>query len=416
MSRRIRFISQYFMPEAGATSELLSGIASELSRLGFSVDAIAGQPTYHGASRLPRIISDQNVAVLRVWSTQWEKDSTVGRIVNTISFAVSACIAALATPRKTILLAVTNPPVNLWICWLCNRLRGVAYVLIIHDVYPDIAVKLGALTARSPVAAVWRTLNRWSYARAQRIVVLGRDMRKIILRDLPEIMQAKVVIIANWADGRQVYPVPREKHEMIRALKIEDRFIVQYSGNIGRFHEIDTVLGAAAELKGDGFFFLFIGTGAQACQVKKMIRNSGSGHIALLPFQPREMLGATLTACDVGLVTLQAGLSGLAVPSKLYGILAAGKPIIVIGPEDCEAARVVRDNRCGMVVPPGDAGALATVLRELKQDSELKERLGAAARKAFERSFDLTIVSRQWMDLLSSVGEELDQRIERSRR
>jgi colanic acid biosynthesis glycosyl transferase WcaI len=157
---------------------------------------------------------------------------------------------------------------------------------------------------------------------------------------------------------------------------------------------------------------LFIGTGAQACQIEKVIKDGGSGHVKLLPFQPREMLGATLTACDVGLVTLQEGLSGLAVPSKLYGILAAGKPTIVIGPKDCEAARVVREKRCGMVVPPGHAGALATVLRELKQDSQLKERLGIAARKAFEQSFDLSVISRQWSDLLSDLGEERDQQRE----
>jgi glycosyltransferase involved in cell wall biosynthesis len=403
MSRSVRFISQYFLPEPGATSELLSGIASELAGLGFTVDAIAGQPTYLGASRLPRIINDQNVTVRRVWSTQWEKNSASGRIANTISFAISALVAVLATPRKTVLLAVTNPPVNLWICWLCNRLRGTAYVLIIHDVYPEIAVKLGVLRPRSQLTAIWRTLNRWSYARAERIVVLGRDMRKMILGDLPQTMQNKVVIIPNWADGRQVYPVPREENELIRSLGIGDQFIVQYSGNIGKFHEIDTILRAAADLKHESFFFLFIGTGAQAFQVEQAMRNPGPGNIELLPFQPREMLGTTLTACDVGLVTLRQGLSGLATPSKLYGILAAGKPVIVIGPEDCEPAYVVRENRCGMVVPPGDAPALAAALRELKQDPELKEQLGVAARKAFERSFDLRAISLQWRDLLRNL-------------
>jgi glycosyltransferase involved in cell wall biosynthesis len=212
-----------------------------------------------------------------------------------------------------------------------------------------------------------------------------------------------VVIIPNWADGRQVYPVPREENELIRSLGIGDQFIVQYSGNIGKFHEIDTILRAAADLKHESFFFLFIGTGAQAFQVEQAMRNPGPGNIELLPFQPREMLGTTLTACDVGLVTLRQGLSGLATPSKLYGILAAGKPVIVIGPEDCEPAYVVRENRCGMVVPPGDAPALAAALRELKQDPELKEQLGVAARKAFERSFDLRAISLQWRDLLRNL-------------
>ena len=401
---RLCFLSQYFHPEPGATSEMLSGVAVALARSGRRVGAIAAQPSYMGVSKLPRKIVYEGVRILRVWSTQMSKDSAIGRILNTLTFSLSALAAALRSPPDTIHIAVTNPPLLPWVALAASVLRGRRYCLLIHDVYPDIAVKLGALGARSPVTGLWRRLNRWSYGRAERIVVLGRDMLRVIEKELLPAARPRGVVIPNWGDGRAVVPMPRGNNELLKSLGARDRFVVQYSGNIGRFHEIETVLKAAERLSGERFLFLFIGTGRQVGAVRRAVRSEGN--VVLLPFQPRERLGETLTACDVGLVTLREGLAGLAVPSKLYGVLAAGRPLVVIAPDDSEAALVVKEERCGVIVPPGDVDRLVEVLRRMERDRSEVEAMGRAARRALERRYDLAVVARRWEALLAELGQE----------
>jgi glycosyltransferase involved in cell wall biosynthesis len=214
-----------------------------------------------------------------------------------------------------------------------------------------------------------------------------------------------VVIIPNWADGADVIPTKKEQNPLLGDLGIHDRFVVQYSGNLGRFHELETVLQCAEILRGESFHFLFIGSGAREGLVKQHIDRGKAGNMQLLPYQPRSRLKVSLTACDVGLVTLRAGMAGLAVPSKLYGILAAGKPVVVIGPEDSEPAMVVRENHCGIVVRPGDPKGLANALRRLKDDGKLRADMGRNGRKAFEGLYDLPIVLAQWKELLKDVIE-----------
>jgi glycosyltransferase involved in cell wall biosynthesis len=218
-------------------------------------------------------------------------------------------------------------------------------------------------------------------------------------------VEHRLIIIPNWADGRAVFPHPKDTNRILVELNAQGRFVIQYSGNIGRFHEISTILGAAKRLQGEhDFLFLFIGVGKQATEVRAAATRGAAGNVVLLPFQPREMLGTTLTACDVGLVTLKAGLRGLAVPSKLYGILAAGRPVVVVGPEDCEAAAVVREKACGVVVPPGDVEGLVNALRMLKDDPARVARLGVAARMAFEEKYDIEQVSDVWAEMLCRIA------------
>ncbi len=393
------------MPEPGATSEHLSRIALELSRAGFEVDAIAGQPTYFGASRLPKLLQQDGVTVRRVWSTQFHRNRALGRIINSLTFALSALAVTIATPKKTLLLCVAStPPLLPWICWCASILRGLRYVIVMEDVYPDIAVELGFLKPTSLVTRLWRSFNRWSFERADGIRVLGRDMAQVLESKISHRSRSKMSLLPNWADGKAIVPIPRDNHKLIRQLKAEDLFIVQFSGNIGRFHEVETIVEAAAKLRKQPFLFLFIGDGAEVRRIKEEMKNPEVNNIRYMPYQPREKLGLTLTACDVGLVTLRTGLTGLAIPSKIYGILAAGKPVIVVGPEDCEPACVVRENGCGLVVPPGDADALVQALMRLYHEPQFRKECGERARGIFEKHYDVPVIVRQWIGFLNGIA------------
>jgi glycosyltransferase involved in cell wall biosynthesis len=230
-------------------------------------------------------------------------------------------------------------------------------------------------------------------------------MQDVIAKSVDQDTRSRIRIIPNWADKTVIVPIDRAVHPLFDELGVRDRFVVQYSGNIGRFHEIETILDAATRLDDGAFSFVFYGEGKQVEQVRRAVAEAHNGAVCLMPFQPRVRLGLTLTSCDASLVTLKEGLSGLATPSKLYGVLAAGRPVVVVGPEDCEAARVVLEAQCGVVVRPGDGAELAQALRRLRDDPALCTEYGLRARRAFEERYDLQDVARLWAALCKNVAE-----------
>jgi glycosyltransferase involved in cell wall biosynthesis len=403
----IVFSSQYFMPEEGATSELLSGIAMALVRRKFIVGAIAGQPTYFRRAKIAPNFLYKGVTVKRVWSTQFGNQRQLGRILDQITFSVSVLVHLFKKPKQPLTVTVTTPPQLPWTYLAANRLTGLEYIVLIHDVYPDVATTLGVLPKGGWIERLWSKINKLTYDSAKRIVVLGHDMKRIIENVVGEETRRRITIIPNWADACSIIPLDRDTHPLLKHYNIADRFIVQYSGNIGRFHEIETILAAAKILEKDpAFLFLFIGSGQQEDLLQRAADCLECTNILMLPHQPRENLCLTLTGCDVGLVTLKEGLAGLSVPSKLYGILAAGKPVIVIGPKNCESARVVRERQCGEVVSPGDGMELAERLRALRNDPNLRGRYGKAARAALEQDYELEKVADTWETMLRSVLAE----------
>lgn len=415
--RPVMILCHYFWPEEMATSAMVSGVAFELGAKGVPILAIAGHPAYwSGASelaprggKLPALMTRAGVSVRRVWSTRLDKNRTLGRALNTATFTLSTIWAALRAPRLRAIIAVTNPPLLLWAAALVGRLRSVPYILLIHDVYPQIATAMGKIKPGSWIDRLWGALNRWSYRGADRIIALGECMAQVLRAEIPAGQAGKVVVIPNWADGDFIKPLPRANHPKLVEWGLEGAFVAQYSGNIGLFHDIQTLIDAARILKdraargdqrGANITLLLIGEGAQSDRVRSALENEGLDRVKLQPFQPGGALPLTLTACDVSLVTLKREATGLCVPSKLYGQLAAGRPILCVADKASETSRTVVEGHCGIAIEPGDAEALADALIRLSEDSALAERMGAAARRVFEERFTLAAVAAGYDALL----------------
>jgi len=382
---------------------MVSGVAFELAARGICVEAIAGQPAYHGAGRLPRVIRERGVTVRRVWSTQWDKNRSIGRVVNTATFTASAFGTTLLSRKLGVVVAVTNPPLLPWVARLVRFIRRTPYILLIHDVYPQIAVALGRVRSGSLIDRSWRMLNRLAYRGAAAIIALGECMADVLRAELPPEQAAKVVVIRNWADGERIRPLPRSENPLIAEWGLQDRFAVQYSGNIGLFHEIETLVEAAEKLRGSDIQFIFVGDGGQLPWLRKAVDERPLSNVTLLPFQPKEKLPVTLTACDVGLVTLKKEATGYCVPSKFYGIVAAGKPVIAVMEERCEIAQAVRRHGCGEVVRPGDGEGLANAILRLRGDPARLEQMAKAARQAYEAHYTVEHIAEQYARLLAGI-------------
>jgi glycosyltransferase involved in cell wall biosynthesis len=306
--------------------------------------------------------TERGVRIVRVWSARFGRAGLVGRALDYVTFYLSAFLAIRRHGRGAVVVPMTDPPLMSVVATVASR-RTVNWV---QDLFPEVAEGLGI---RMP--GFLRRLRDWSLRRARANVVLGERMAARVPR---------AIVIHNWADAA-LAPVAREVNPLRREWGLGEAFVVSYSGNLGRAHEFDTILGAMASLP--EIRFLIIGGGAKLDSVK----GRAGSNATFLPYQPREMLSRSLSAADAHLVSLQPQLEGLIVPSKFYGALAVGRPVIFIGAPDGQLARLIGEHRCGTVVAPGDVAGLAEAIRAMAADPAAAAEMGQRGLEAYRAFF-----------------------------
>lgn len=407
MSRKVVFVNRFFHPDLSATSQMLSDLATCLAREGVEVHVICSRQLYEdpGAS-LPARECVQGVEVHRVWSAQFGRGSLRGRALDYASFYLTATTRLAKLLRAgDVAVVKTDPPLLSVFAAGVVALRRARLVNWLQDVFPEVAARLGVARLPPLLEKALRGLRDRSLARASANVVLGTRMRDYLkARHVPP---TSLHIIENWADGASIRPRPAAQSELRKRLALTGRFVVGYSGNLGRAHEYETLLMAAEALRDDPtFVFMMVGGGAKMQALKRCVVESALTNFRFVPYQAREALADSMAAADVHLACLLPALEGLVVPSKMYGILAAGRPAIFIGDRNGELAHLIREEECGVVVAPGEGLLLAVELRRLKNDDSRLQILGQRARAAFERRFTLESAARKWAQLLNDVSPE----------
>jgi len=402
--KRILLVSQYFYPEMISTGHILTELLLELSAKGLKSSVICAQPTYYSRDILKRRINHRGIDIIRTSNTQYDKNSSKGKILNSTSFLIHATALSLKLDSKGPVLAVTNPPFVGLLGPILKRLKGRSFILVIHDLYPDIAVNMGYLKAGSPITTLWKLVNQWVFRKASFIVVLGRDMRSLLRSRLPGKEGDKVVYIPNWADPTIISPTGRAENPFIKSLGLENKFIVQYSGNMGLTHDMETIVEAAHELReDDAIHFVMIGGGGKLSKIRGMARGYELSNMTFLPYQPRENLKNSLGASDMSLISLEEGAGGLSVPSKLYGAMASGRPIVANVPEDCEVAMTLREFNCGIVTRPKDVSEMVKAICALKSNESERKAMGERAYKAFLENFTVQKCADQYCKLIEQI-------------
>jgi glycosyltransferase involved in cell wall biosynthesis len=401
-------VSELYYPEETSTGHFLTGIAEGLAGR-YRVRVLSAQPTYaHRGERAAARERRHGVEIRRCWGTALDKDVLAFRMLNLATISVSIFVRALLVfRRRDCAIVVTNPPLLPFLVALACRWKGARCILLIHDVYPEVLVAAGLAPRR--LQRLLARATRWLYRSVDRIVVLGRDMETLVAsrlgRDRPPI-----VLIPNWADADEVRPAPRGECRLLGELGLIDRFVVQYSGNMGRTHGLEAVLGAAESLLGsDSIHFLLIGWGAKKRWVDRAVQERSLTNVTVLSPRPRSELADALNACDLALISLVAGTAGVSVPSRMYNVMAAGKPILAAAEEGSELARVVAEERVGWVVPPGDAAALAAALERARQCPQSLREMGERARRAAEGKYTLERVVGAYHSLIEGLSTERDE-------
>ena len=394
--RSIWVINQSFYPDGDATGQMITDLAEDLASDGMRVTVLAGR----NRKQAPKEESYRGMRIIRVNVLRLNKKVLIFRYLNYLSLFPSLIFKSFFLPAPDIIFVVSSPPFMFFAGAVLKLIKGSRLVFNVQDLYPDVAIRLGLLTNR-PLISLIEKLTLRAYAFADKIICVGTVMKEKLVKSGRG--DDKTAVVNNWADASLLFPLERKTNPILGREGLLDKFVVQYSGNLGMVHEIDTVLEAAKQLKQRGdIVFVFVGDGVQKNKIVDFIRQHELRNILLLPFQRREELNLSLNACDLALVTQKAGFEGLVVPSKIYGLMAVGKPIMAICPDKTEVAEIVGDG-LGVVVRPGEGSRCAQAILRLAEDPGKMGAMGIRARKIFVGKYDRKLSTRQYFEILNGL-------------
>ena len=345
------------------------------------VTVLAGRPSYDPDESYPYSLLrrgvQNGVTVECVGSTAYPRHKMKRRVSNYLSYLALAVPRALAI-RADVILAMTDPPVAGIAGAFVARLARRPFVYNIRDLYPDMALG-GGIVGNTAWVRAWEKAHRRALKRAKRVIVLGDDMRDRILRK--GIDPSRVVVIR---DGTLIPETLAEQtHPVAQEIRSGFPFVAIHAGNLGFYGAWDTLLQAAKLLENENSALIFVGEGANRERLKRAAEYSRN--VRFLPFRPANEIPLVMAAGDVHVITVRRGLEGVVVPSKLYSVLAAGRPVLAVAPEESDVVRIVRESRCGMAADPDDPAAVAAALRKLREDPHELENMGQRAREAAKK-------------------------------
>jgi colanic acid biosynthesis glycosyl transferase WcaI len=404
--KRIIFLNRFFFPDHSATSQMVTSLAFRLAEFGWEVHIITSQQLYNNPQALlPAREIVHGVHIHRVASSKFGRSKLLGRALDYLSFYFFSWrrLRALAT-RGDVVIAMTDPPLLSLVAVRAAKRRGAHLVNWLQDVYPEVAIQLGVRFLRGPVGHILSYFRDISLNVAKANVVVGQCMAERVRSR--GISADRIHVIHNWSADEQISPVCNTKNPLREKWGLADKFVIGYSGNLGRAHEFETLLTTSERFRNNpNIIFLFIGGGHQLDELTRRVKQLGLGHsFQFIPYQDHANLKYSLCVPDVHWISLRPELEGLIVPSKFYGIAAAGRPMIAITAKDGEVARLIDQHQCGLLVEPGNVDGLEKAIVLLSTDNGRRAAMGTCARMMLEAQFTSRQAFEHWRDLLDKLG------------
>jgi len=428
---KILFVNQFYWPDFASTAQMLSDLAPRLAAKGHEVHVLATAGKYEegtaSAQPLPRRQVHKSVHVHRAFASRFGKRSNLGRLLDYLGVHLSLGVATLRRARRfDVVVSLTTPPLIGVYAGLARRISHTRHVCWVMDLHPDCEFELGVFSRRRFVFRALERLNDWHLRRADRCVVLGEDMAERLRAKGVDDARLRLIPVWGHPDSEEQGSEQSGRSASVEAVsgggegpgnlrgatsvseapsRASDRFVAMYSGNAGLIHSFSEICEAAQTLADDSrFLFRFVGGGRRLREIQAFREAHGLSNIETTGYVPRERLTESLRSAEVHLVTLRPGMSGVAVPSKLYGILAVARPVIFVGPADSAVARTITGHACGFAVGNDDAAGLVQALRRLADDPELRRSMGRRAFDAFQREFHPDVCAEQWASLLEELA------------
>ena len=394
---QITIITQYFYPSHAATAQLMTDLAKGLSQKGYQINIFTGTQAKDTTPEL------SNQAIInRAFSPIAASTSILSKIISSIFFLLGAFkYVIFLLPRTTSLLIASNPPYAGILGTIFKIVRSGKYHFLLQDIFPESAVMSGIIQQNSFSVIFFKKIIYLTYKYADNIIVLSTSMQCFLENKYPELKE-KIKVIENWA-VEDIISCDKQANDFAQQYNLDKVFTVLYSGNLGRLHDIETIAEAANILKNAPIQFVFIGDGAKTKVLKQAIQSNKLKNILLLPYQPREILHLSFTACDLSLVSLIPGAESIVAPSKLYGMLAAGRGIIAISSANSYIDQLLTNSGCGINTPPNNPQHLANLINELASDSIKVKLMGEKARQVYESKYTFKRALAEYEKILFGI-------------
>ncbi|MDH3598503.1 MAG: glycosyltransferase family 4 protein [Candidatus Tectomicrobia bacterium] len=408
----IAFFNRSFYPDIAATGQLLTELCEDLVQVyGCRVSVVAGVPLSSASHSFthtqPGWLFDREhyrgVDILRARGTRFPKQHVLGRGCNYLSYFLSACYAGLRLQPPDVIVALTDPPIIGLAAYLASRRFGAPLIISYRDIFPEAAWILEDF--QSPVVNhALQRINCFLVQKSSRLIALGDTMRQRLIEGKGA-DPAKTVVIPDWADCEAIAPSPK-RNAFALEHDLADAFVIMHAGNIGLSQGLETLIEAAVHLQvWPDIRIVLVGDGVKKPALQEQVRHLGLSNVRFIPFQPKESLRHSYASADVFVISLKQGLAGYIVPSKLYSILAAGRPYVAAVEPDCEVTAITQQYGCGLCIEPGHAQGLAEAILRLYHNRTLAQRLGQNARRA-ALAFDRRRHVRAYYDLFQTDIEE----------
>ena len=424
------FFTQLYYPDMTTTAIIMTDLVEDLSYYGLNTEVVCAQPTYiknldpqitrigsadyadyrgsgiGGSSDSGKSLGVEchnGVCIRRVWSFLFDKNKILGRILNGTSCFLSMLPAVFSTGKNNLLIFNTNPALLPFLGFIADRLKGQKYAVLVHDLWPELPAHTGMIRKGGILYRAIDFVTKLSFKYASGIIVLSEAMKRIILHKVPE-SEDKIHVIHNWADAGRVYPVSKKDNQLLDKLDLRYKKVVMYSGNLGRYQPLEVMIHAARELRDrEDIAFVFAGDGGKRQKVQVMAARQNLDNIMFIPFQPLDRLAESLSMADVALIGIYPENEGIIMPSKLYGLLAVGKPIICVSDLKSEVVEILNQAKAGLHSSIDDPKELAQKIVAILDDPTKTKEMGHNGRQYFLEHFERKMVTREWEKLLKQI-------------
>ena len=410
--KKILIISEPFYPQVAAIGQLLTDLSEDLIKSGYQVKVITGNPNniFDKNKTIPRKENYKGIEIIRLRNTTFSKYRMTGRVLNYLAFHFLVYLRVLFCEEPDLVFVLSTPPFISFSGLMLKIFKKSKVIYNVQDLFPDLAVELGKLRNKQFIEFL-KTFSALIVRKADKVIAVGEYMEKRIREKLLKETSAinHIITIHNWADGDKIKLLKSKEAEnnyLKKKWGLEGKFVVLYSGNMGYLHEFDTIVTAAESLAKEGMkeiIFVFIGEGIKKNYIEEKVREKGLDNILFFPYQPREMLTYSLGLADVSLVTLEKGFEGMVVPSKIYGILSSGRPVIAVVGEESEIVEIIREGKCGKIVKIGDYQVLVDNIMDYYKDRKKCRTDGLNGRRYFEEKFDRKIATKKYIKVIEEV-------------
>ena len=405
--KRLLFLNRSFYPDVEATGQLLTELCQELEN-DFEIHVICGNPLYRKVKNRRLITKTRfgNITIWRINSTTLPKEYLFARFVNLFSYFFLCFLWTFFIKKMDCVIAETDPPLLASIAYVYSRIRHSSFIYYSQDIWPHVGIVNRRMT-NPIITKILKVVNGFLYHKANRIIVPGRDMKKRLEEEnlLPP---HKIEVVENWADPSKIFPVKREDNIFVKKHSLENRFVVMYSGNIGLSQDLENIIYLADSLKRfQDILFVLVGEGASKGKLMKMSSSLGLKNVKFITFQEKKDLKFSLSAAHIHLILLKKGMKGIIVPSKVYGVMASGRPFIAAVDKESEVDKIVEEFHCGIVAQPSHVDELRKAVLWAFNNRERIRKMGEKGRKALESHYSRKICTQKLKKIVKNTIQSL---------